>query len=78
MRPTAQAQRASVRASVDLGTFGATAMLLRLPRQRQAQRLTAAEKDAWTAAAECDGRDLSGWLRYLANREVGDGRKGAR
>lgn len=33
-------------------------------------RLTAAEKGAWTAAAEHDGRDLSGWLRFLANREL--------
>ena len=38
-------------------------------------RLTEAEKEAWTAAAERDGRDLSGWLRFLANREA-DGRKG--
>ena len=41
-------------------------------------RVTADEKDAWTAAAERDGRDLSGWLRYLANRESRpeDGRRG--
>jgi hypothetical protein len=38
-------------------------------------RVTEAEKEAWTAAAERDGRDLSGWLRFLANREA-DGRKG--
>jgi hypothetical protein len=34
-------------------------------------RLTATEKDAWTQAAKKDGRDLSGWLRFLANRETG-------
>jgi hypothetical protein len=39
-------------------------------------RVTEAEKEAWTTAAERDGRDLSGWLRFLANREAGDGRKG--
>jgi hypothetical protein len=39
-------------------------------------RVTAAEKEAWTVAAERDGRDLSGWLRFIANREAGDGRKG--
>ena len=33
-------------------------------------RLTADEKKAWTQAAEKDGRDLSNWLRFLANREV--------
>jgi uncharacterized protein (DUF1778 family) len=30
-------------------------------------RLTAEEKEAWTNAAEKEGRDLSNWLRYLAN-----------
>lgn len=30
-------------------------------------RLTAEEKEAWTKAAEKEGRDLSNWLRYLAN-----------
>jgi len=39
-------------------------------------RVTTAEKEAWTAAADRDGRDLSGWLRFLANREASDGRKG--
>lgn len=29
------------------------------------------EKEAWTAKAKTDGRDLSGWLRFLANREAG-------
>lgn len=39
-------------------------------------RVTASEKEAWTEAAERDGRDLSGWLRFIANREASDGRKG--
>jgi hypothetical protein len=39
-------------------------------------RTTAAEKEAWAAAAERDGRDLSGWLRFIANREAEGGRKG--
>ena len=39
-------------------------------------RTTTSEKAAWEAAAERDGRDLSGWLRFIANREAGDGRKG--
>jgi hypothetical protein len=38
-------------------------------------RVTEAEKEAWTAAAERDGRDLSGWLRFIANREA-DARNG--
>jgi uncharacterized protein (DUF1778 family) len=33
-------------------------------------RVTAAEKKAWTTAAEADGRDLSNWLRFVANREA--------
>jgi hypothetical protein len=33
-------------------------------------RVTAAEKQAWMLAAKKDGRDLSGWLRFLANREA--------
>lgn len=33
-------------------------------------RVTDAEKKAWTKAAEADGRDLSNWLRFLANREA--------
>jgi uncharacterized protein (DUF1778 family) len=33
-------------------------------------RLTSEEKKAWTLAAEKDGRDLSNWLRFLANRET--------
>jgi uncharacterized protein (DUF1778 family) len=43
-------------------------------------RVRTDEKDAWTAAAERDGRDLSGWLRYIANREAMavEGRKGSR
>jgi hypothetical protein len=38
-------------------------------------RVTTSEKEAWEGAAVRDGRDLSGWLRYLANRESSDGRK---
>jgi hypothetical protein len=38
-------------------------------------RVTTAEKEAWAAAAERDGRDLSGWLRFIANREVNEGRR---
>lgn len=34
-------------------------------------RLTAQEKEAWTKAATKDGRDLSGWLRWLANQAAG-------
>jgi hypothetical protein len=41
-------------------------------------RVTEAEKGAWTAAAERDGRDLSGWLRFIANREASDGRRATR
>jgi len=37
-------------------------------------RVTSSEKDSWTAAAERDGRDLSGWLRFIANREAQRGR----
>jgi hypothetical protein len=33
-------------------------------------RVTSEEKGLWTASAKADGRDLSGWLRYLANREA--------
>lgn len=33
-------------------------------------RITAPEKEAWVAAAGRDGRDLSGWLRFIANREA--------
>jgi uncharacterized protein (DUF1778 family) len=33
-------------------------------------RVTTAEKELWTTAASRDGRDLSGWLRFLANREA--------
>jgi uncharacterized protein (DUF1778 family) len=33
-------------------------------------RVTATEKAAWEVAAERDGRDLSGWLRFIANREA--------
>jgi hypothetical protein len=33
-------------------------------------RVTTSEKDAWSLAAERDGRDLSGWLRFIANREA--------
>jgi hypothetical protein len=38
-------------------------------------RVTATEKVAWEVAAARDGRDLSGWLRFIANREAGEGRK---
>jgi uncharacterized protein (DUF1778 family) len=38
-------------------------------------RVTTTEKEAWEAAAERDGRDVSGWLRFIANREA-EGRKG--
>jgi uncharacterized protein (DUF1778 family) len=31
-------------------------------------RLTAGEKALWTKAADAAGRDLSNWLRYVANR----------
>jgi uncharacterized protein (DUF1778 family) len=31
-------------------------------------RLTAAEKALWTRTAENAGRDLSNWLRFIANR----------
>lgn len=34
-------------------------------------RLTAAEKEAFTAAAVKVGRDLSNWLRWIASREAG-------
>lgn len=34
-------------------------------------RVTVKEKEAWTTKARSDGRDLSGWLRFLANREAG-------
>jgi hypothetical protein len=33
-------------------------------------RVTTEEKATWTRVADEDGRDLSGWLRFLANREV--------
>ncbi len=33
-------------------------------------RVTTTEKAAWEGAAERDGRDLSGWLRFIANREA--------
>lgn len=38
-------------------------------------RVTASEKEAWTEAAEREGRDLSGWLRFIANREADRSRK---
>jgi hypothetical protein len=38
-------------------------------------RCTSTEKAVWTAAAERDGRDLSNWLRFLANREAGRSEK---
>jgi hypothetical protein len=34
-------------------------------------RVTVKEKAAWMAKAKTDGRDLSGWLRFLANKEAG-------
>jgi hypothetical protein len=39
-------------------------------------RVTSTEKEAWAAAAAKDGRDLSGWLRFIANREAEGARKG--
>jgi len=33
-------------------------------------RVSAKEKAAWTRAAEKQGRDLSNWLRFIANREA--------
>ena len=39
-------------------------------------RTTTAEKEAWAVAAERDGRDVSGWLRFIANREADSGRRG--
>lgn len=30
-------------------------------------RLTATEKELWTQVAKSAGRDLSNWLRYVAN-----------
>jgi len=38
-------------------------------------RTTTAEKEMWAEAAERDGRDLSGWLRFIANREANNGQK---
>jgi uncharacterized protein (DUF1778 family) len=37
-------------------------------------RLTADEKRSWTRAAHDAGRDLSNWLRFIANREAGRGK----
>lgn len=34
-------------------------------------RLTAVEKDAFTKAAQKDGRPLSGWLRWIAGQASG-------
>jgi uncharacterized protein (DUF1778 family) len=34
-------------------------------------RLTTGEKAAWTEAARLDGRDLSGWIRHVANTAAG-------
>jgi len=34
-------------------------------------RVTTKEKEAWARAAKKDGRGVSGWLRFLANREAG-------
>ncbi len=39
-------------------------------------RVTASEKEAWETAAERDGRDLSGWLRFIANSASGEVRTG--
>jgi uncharacterized protein (DUF1778 family) len=33
-------------------------------------RVTTAEKEEWTAAAKRDGRDLSGWVRWLATQKA--------
>jgi uncharacterized protein (DUF1778 family) len=41
-------------------------------------RLTAAQKEAFTEAAERAGLDLSGWLRFIAVREAGAPRPPAR
>jgi len=35
-------------------------------------RVTPEEKERWTAAAKKDHRDLSGWLRHLANDAAGN------
>jgi hypothetical protein len=40
-------------------------------------RITAEERERWTAAAAEQDRALSSWLRWLANREVGSRRKKA-
>ena len=34
-------------------------------------RVTEAEKAAWARAAAKDGRNVSNWLRYLANKAAG-------
>jgi hypothetical protein len=59
-----------------VGTAKTTAKKRRKPKAARKEeslrlRLTAAEKEAFTAAAEKDGRDLSGWLRFIASRESG-------
>ncbi len=41
-------------------------------------RLTADEKGSWIRAAHAAGRDLSNWLRYIANRETGRARTGGK
>jgi hypothetical protein len=61
-----------------VGTLGHMATR-RKPRDERKEesiriRVTTSEKEAWEAAAERDGRDLSGWLRFIANREA-DGRR---
>jgi uncharacterized protein (DUF1778 family) len=33
-------------------------------------RLTSNEKEAWAQAAVRTGRDLSNWIRFVANREA--------
>ena len=33
-------------------------------------RVSAEEKQAWAQRAQKDGRDLSGWVRFIADREA--------
>jgi hypothetical protein len=35
-------------------------------------RISEADKIVWTRAAEAAGRDLSGWLRFVASRAVSE------
>lgn len=52
---------------------GPVAAKRRKPRDERKEesiriRITTAEKEAWAKAAAADGRDVSGWLRHLANQ----------